>query len=151
MAGRLNRVDKDAERPAAESATAAVTVLWRAALAADLPPGALAGAGAFARTALDDAVWLPLTRASAEHTPALADAEAVAERAAAHPDSPHALRLTARLVAHPTQAWLDEAVCRHARTLLQTAAAGPRDRHPDEIAELRQALVNAGQVDAAHD
>ncbi|MFJ8677306.1 hypothetical protein [Streptomyces sp. NPDC093589] len=94
-------------------------------------------------------MWLPLARASAEHTPALADIEAVAERAAAHPGSPHALRLTAQLVAHPTQVWSDEAVNRHARTLLQAAAARSDDETQDAVEELRQALVNAGQVDAA--
>ncbi|MGW1290196.1 hypothetical protein ACWD4N_42990, partial [Streptomyces sp. NPDC002586] len=134
---------------ATQPATKAVPVLWRAALAAGLPPGALAGAGAFARRAVDDAVWLPLTLASAEHTPALTDAATVAERAAGHSDSRDALLLTARLVACPTQVWAQEAVLRHARTLLQAAAARPSHEHPHAVEELRQALINAGEVDAA--
>ncbi|GGT57382.1 hypothetical protein GCM10010271_71380 [Streptomyces kurssanovii] len=50
---------------------------------------------------MNDAVWLRLTPASAEQSPALGDARAVAERAAAHPDSLDTLFLVAR----PTEAW----------------------------------------------
>ncbi|MEU9409868.1 hypothetical protein AB0E08_29840 [Streptomyces sp. NPDC048281] len=61
--------------------------LWRAALAAGLPPGALAGPGDFADAGGDEDGWLSLMRVSAEHTPALPDADLVAERAARHPSS----------------------------------------------------------------
>ncbi|MER7659701.1 hypothetical protein [Streptomyces albidoflavus] len=60
--------------PDAAERLAAAADLWRAALAAGLPSGALAGAGAFADTGLDEDLWLSLTRASAEHTPALTNA-----------------------------------------------------------------------------
>ncbi|MDX2854431.1 hypothetical protein PV342_39695 [Streptomyces sp. PA03-3a] len=127
---------------------AAATLLWRAALAADLPPGALAGAGAFTTSAVEDTVWLVLTRASADHTPALIGASLIAERAAAHPSSPNALLLAAKLVAHPAGAWPDEGIRRHARALLQAAAALPADERPAETEVLREALVNAGEIDA---
>ncbi|MGW0827365.1 hypothetical protein [Streptomyces sp. NPDC002845] len=138
--------DEPAQATAAPK-TAAATDLWRAALAANLPPGALAGAGTFAAAALDDAVWLPLTRSSAEHSPALTNADLVAERAASHPHSPDALLLAAQLVAYPVQPWQVEAVRRHARTLLDAAAALPEAERPAALQELREALVNAGDVD----
>ncbi|MEU0678190.1 hypothetical protein ABZ330_36125 [Streptomyces sp. NPDC006172] len=122
---------------------------WRAALAAGLPAGALAGAGAFATAAVDDAVWLELTRASAEHSPALADADLVAHRAASHPGREDALLLAALLLTHPAGTWQDEPVRRHARTLLDAAAARPHTERPAAFLELRTALVNAGDVDAA--
>ncbi|MEU2619699.1 hypothetical protein ABZ642_16470 [Streptomyces sp. NPDC007157] len=128
---------------------AAAAGLWRAALAAGLPPGALAGAGGFADAGLDDDLWLSLTRASAEHTPALTDADLVAERAAHHPDSEDALLLAAQLVAHPASAGKDTAVRRHARALLDAAAARPAHEHPAALRALREALVNSGALDAA--
>ncbi|MFJ2915251.1 hypothetical protein ACIO8F_39010 [Streptomyces sp. NPDC087228] len=131
------------------AATGAAATLWRAALAADLPPGALAGAGLFARTDIADDVWLPLARASAEHTPALVDASGVAERAAAHPGAPDALHLVAQLVGHPQQPWHDEGVLHHAHALLRTAQPGTAGEHRDAVEELRRALVEAGEVDAA--
>ncbi|MGW3932323.1 hypothetical protein ACWECC_30110 [Streptomyces microflavus] len=127
----------------------AATELWRAALAADLPAGALAGSGLFARTDLADDVWLPLARASAEHTPALVDASAVAERAAAHPDAPDALHLTAQLVSHPQHPWEDEYVLAHAHALLDAAVPGTAGEHRAAVEELRRALVEAGELDAA--
>ncbi|MEV0598485.1 hypothetical protein AB0I82_04155 [Streptomyces sp. NPDC050315] len=133
-----------ADRPTLE----AVTILWRAALAADLPPGALAGAGAFANTALEDAVWASLTLASAEHTPDLVSISAVAERAAGHPGSPEALLLTAALVGRSGSAWTGAQIRQHARTLLQAAAALPEGERPTETEVLRRALVNAGDIDA---
>jgi hypothetical protein len=87
---------------------------------------------------MDDAVWLRLTPASAEHSPALGDAGAVAECAAA-----------LFLVARPTEAWRQEAVLRHARAMLHAAAARPDHEHPHAAEELRQALINAAEVDAA--
>ncbi|MFF9786368.1 hypothetical protein [Streptomyces nigrescens] len=150
MDGRLNRVDAGAAQPATEPAAAAVTVLWRAALEAGLPPGALAGAGAFARAALDDSVWLSLARRSAEHTPAQTEAGLLAERAASHPRSPDALLLAAYLLTRPAPApWYDAEVRWHARTLLQAAAALPAADRPAETGQLRQALVEAGEVDIA--
>jgi hypothetical protein len=135
--------------PAAAGRVEAAVVLWRAALTAGLPAGALAGAGAFADAAVDEAVWLELMRASAEHTPVLTDADLVAERATAHPGREDALLLAAQLVTHPTGTWRDDAVRRHARALLDASAAGPGAEHPDALQELRTALVNAGDVDAA--
>lgn len=113
------------------------------------PSGALAGAGAFADTGLDEDLWLSLTRASAEHTPTLMDADLVAERAARHPDSEDALLLTAQLITHLTGAGQDAAGRRHARTLLDAAAARPADEHPAALRALREALVNSGDIDAA--
>lgn len=136
---------------AARTALDAATTWWTAALDAGLPPGALAGAGALADVALPDEVWLPLARASAEHTPAQDGADRVAERAATHPASADAVALAAHLLTRPAPAaWYDVEVRRHARALLQAAAALPGHEHPDAVEELRQALINAGEVDAAH-
>lgn len=136
--------------PPAEQARARAAVdLWRAALAAGLPAGALAGAGAFAETALDEPVWLELTRSSAEHSPALIRADLVAERAAAHPGSQDALLLAVLLVTHTPGTWTDTAVRGHARTLLDATAAMPAAERPPAWQGLREALVNAGDVDAA--
>lgn len=89
-----------ASRPATGEELTALTVVWQAALTVGPLPGALAGAGYFAYLPFDDAVWLPLARASAErtapHTPCPA-----AERAAGHPGDRDALLLTARLVDRP--------------------------------------------------
>jgi hypothetical protein len=126
-----------------------VVVLWRAALAAGLPSGALAGAGALADAAVEKAVWLELMTASAGHSPPLTDADLVAERAAAHPDVEDALLLAAQLVAHPAGTWRDAAVRRHACTPLGTATAEPRGEHTDAVSELRTALVNASDLGAA--
>ncbi|MFI9419080.1 hypothetical protein [Streptomyces werraensis] len=124
--------------------------LWRAALAADLPEGALAGAGTFAQASINDTVWLDLTLASARHTPALRDTEHIAERSAHHVDKPAAAQLTALLVAHPsTDPWRDATVRQHARTLL--AAMGQRPPDPQlaqPTQELRNALITAGDIDA---
>ncbi|MGQ4364257.1 hypothetical protein [Streptomyces sp. SAS_272] len=128
---------------------AAAADQWRAALAAGLPPGALAGAGAFADAGLDENLWLSLMRASAEHTPALTDADLVAERAARHPDSEDALLLTAQMVTHPATTGQNAALRRHARALLDAATALPQDERPSEVQKLRRALVNAGDIDAA--
>ncbi|MFE2046381.1 hypothetical protein ACFXAZ_36765 [Streptomyces sp. NPDC059477] len=124
-------------------------VLWRAALAARLPAVALAGAGGFAGTAVDEAVWLELTRSSAGHSPALTDADLVAERAAAHPGSEDALLLAAVLVTQAPGTWREAAVRRHARALLDATAALPAAGRPAARQELRTALVNAGDVGAA--
>ncbi|MET8582215.1 hypothetical protein ABZX39_15190 [Streptomyces collinus] len=100
--------------PDASGRLAAAADLWRAALAAGLPPGALAGAGAFADVGLDEDLWLSLMRASAEHTPTLTDADLVAERAAHHPDSEDALHLTAQMLTHPAGTGQNAAVRCHA-------------------------------------
>ncbi|WP_331730248.1 hypothetical protein [Streptomyces sp. NBC_01174] len=141
-------ITRIAARPATASELAAVTTVWRAALTADLPPGALAGAGYFADLALDDQVWLPLARASAEHTSPHTPAVA-AWRAAAHPGDRDALLLTTRLVARPSDLWGARDVLRPARALLQAAEAVACHPHPDAVAQLREALINAGELDAA--
>ncbi|MET8631787.1 hypothetical protein [Streptomyces sp. NPDC004680] len=135
--------------PAAAAQVDAAVVLWRAALAAGLPVGALAGAGAFADAAVDDAVWLELTRASAEHSPPLTDADMVAERAAGYPGNEGALLLAAQLVAHPAGTWPDAAVRRHARLLLDSTTTLPQTARTASTQKLRTALVNAGDIDAA--
>ncbi|MEV7060905.1 hypothetical protein AB0N95_36310 [Streptomyces microflavus] len=135
-------------RPATPSELAAVTVVWRAALAADLPPGALGGAGYFADLDLDDAVWLPLARASAEHTPQPSPS-VVAWRAAAHFGDRDALVLTTRLLTHPAPRWRTQDVLRPARALLQAAETMTDHPHIDPVLRLREALINTGEVDAA--
>jgi hypothetical protein len=136
-------------RPADRTAVDTEQVWWTAALDADLPPGALAGAGHFA-AALPDQVWLPLARRSAAHTPAQEDAGRVAERAAAHPREPDALLLAAHLLTRPSPVGAYDDVRCHARALLQTAEALPAPDRPAEAAQLRRALVEAGDVDLAH-
>ncbi|WP_311315074.1 hypothetical protein [Streptomyces naphthomycinicus] len=124
-------------------------VWWTAALEAGLPPGALAGAGEFA-AALPDEVWLPLARRSAAHTPAQKDAGRVAARAAAHPDSSDALLLAVHLLTRPApESAYDGDVRCHARALLQAAEALPTPDRPAETAQLRRALLEAGEVDLA--
>lgn len=135
-------------QPPTGTELAAVTTLWRAALAADLPPGALAGAGYFAHLPLDDDVWLPLARASAEHTPPDSP-DTAAERAATHPDSQDALVLTALLVARPTDPWAAHTVLPHAHTLFRDAVRADSHAHPDAVVRLREALINAGELDLA--
>ncbi|MFC8704902.1 hypothetical protein ACFUIV_22325 [Streptomyces anulatus] len=135
--------------PAEQARTRAAVDLWRAALAAGLPTGALAGVGAFADAAVDEPVWLELTRSSAEHSPALSHADLVAERAAAHPGSQDALLLAELLVTHAPGTWTDTAVRGHARTLLDATAAMPAPERPPAWQGLRRALVNAGDVAAA--
>ncbi|WP_329309500.1 hypothetical protein [Streptomyces microflavus] len=125
-----------------------MTVVWRAALAADLPPGALGGAGYFADLDLDDAVWLPLARASAEHTPQPSPS-VVAWRAAAHFGDRDALVLTTRLLTHPAPRWRTQDVLRPARALLQAAETMTDHPHIDPVLRLREALINTGEVDAA--
>lgn len=136
-------------RPADRTAVGTEQEWWTAALEAGLPPGALAGAGRFA-AALPDEVWLPLARRSAAHTPAQEDAGRVAERAAAHPREPDALLLAAHLLTRPApEAAYDGDVRRHARALLQAAEALPAPVPPAAAAQLRRALVEAGEVDLA--
>ncbi|MFI5924034.1 hypothetical protein ACIA8M_36630 [Streptomyces anulatus] len=116
--------------PAARTASDTEQVWWSAALDADLPAGALAGAGHFA-TAFSDTVWLPLARRSAAHTPAQENAGQVAERAASHPQDPNALLLTTHLLTGPTPTGgHDPDVRRHARTLLHAAETLPAVRRP---------------------
>jgi hypothetical protein len=139
-----------AHRTAAAPDTTAAVQLWRAALTADLPEGALAGAGTFTLTRLDDTLWLDLTLASVRHTPALRDTDHIAGRSAHHPGKPAAAQLTALLVAHPsTDPWRDANVREHARTLL--AAIGQRPPDPElaqPAQQLRNALIIAGDIDA---
>ncbi|MFR9793768.1 hypothetical protein ACL07V_34770 [Streptomyces sp. MB22_4] len=148
IASRTPRTDGPLP-PHASSRLAAAADLWRAALTADLPPGALAGAGAFANAGLDEDVWLSLMRASAEHTPTLTDTDLVAIRAARHPDSEDALHLTAQMLTQPAETGQNAVVRRYARALLDAATAQPQDERPSEVQKLRTALVNAGDVDAA--
>ncbi|MFF8994501.1 hypothetical protein ACF09H_32175 [Streptomyces sp. NPDC014983] len=136
-------------RPVDRTAVDTERVWWTAALEAGLPPGALAGAGRFA-AALPDEVWLPLARRSAAHTPAQEDAGRVAERAAAHPRARDALLLAAHLLTRPaSEGAYDGDVRRHARTLLRAAEVLPAPERPAETAQLRRALVEAGEVDLA--
>jgi hypothetical protein len=135
--------------PATRTTTDIAHVWWKAALEAGLPPGALAGAGHFATT-LPDEVWLPLARRRAEHTPAQDNADKVAERAAGHPRSPDALLLAAHLLTRPApDPAYDADVRRHARALLQAAAALAEHQRPAQAEQLRRALVEAGEVDLA--
>ncbi|MFJ8078865.1 hypothetical protein ACIQ7Q_34245 [Streptomyces sp. NPDC096176] len=139
-----------AELAPGRSAADTATEWWTAALEAGLPPGALAGAGHFSHT-LTDEVWLPLARRSAEHTPHQIGAGDVAARAAAHPNNPDALLLLAHLLApSPAGPWPAPEVRRNARTLLQAALALPAAARPTDAAgELRRALIDAGEIDAA--
>ncbi|MEE1759658.1 hypothetical protein [Streptomyces sp. SP18BB07] len=131
-------------------ATDAAVQLWRAALSAGMPPGAMVGAGTFSLTAIDEATWLDLTLASARHTPALRNTDHIAERAAHHPGKPEAAHLVALLVAHPsTDPWRDATVRQHARSLLTAIAQlppAPEAERPTQ--ELRDALITAGDIDA---
>lgn len=113
-----------------------------------LPPGALAGAGYFAHLPLDDEVWLPLARASAEHTPPDSP-DTAAERAATHPDSQDARVLTALLVAWPTDTWAAHTVLPHAHALFRDAVRADGHAYSDAVARLREALINAGELDLA--
>ncbi|MGW4268705.1 hypothetical protein [Streptomyces californicus] len=136
--------------PAARTAVAAAARWWTAALDAGLPPGALAAAGDFADTALDDTVWLARARRSAAHTPAQTCASDIAERAAAHPREDDALLLAAHLLTRPApDPWHDVEVRAHARTLLLAAEALPAPDRPAGAERLRRALVEAGEVDLA--
>ncbi|MFI7089635.1 hypothetical protein ACIBUR_39375 [Streptomyces anulatus] len=136
--------------PAERARAGAAVALWRAELAAPaLPAGALAGTGAFADAAVEEDVWFELVRASAGHSPGLTDADLVAERAAAHPGRSEALLLAAALVAQEHGPGRSAAVRRHARALLDAADALPGDRSPDGLQELREALIDAGDVGAA--
>ncbi|MFE1907395.1 hypothetical protein ACFW96_27530 [Streptomyces gardneri] len=125
--------------------------LWQHALAASLPPGALAGAGAFAALDIDDTTWLTLTLTSARHTPQLTSTKDVAQRAAAHLGKEDAAQIAALLVLNPSpEPWEDAAVRTHARRLLTDAGNLPDGQRPDAaLQELREALVTAGDV-AAH-
>ncbi len=148
LAGATGTGDDSAEGVAAVSglleAIAAGTPHTRA--PGPLPP---AGAGAFADAAVDEAMWLELVRSGAEHSPALTDADLVAGRAAAHPGRPDALLFAAVLVSQTPGTWREVAVRRHARALLEAAAVLPGADRPHAWRELRAALVNAGDVDAA--
>ncbi|WP_282108082.1 hypothetical protein [Streptomyces sp. RK31] len=135
--------------PADRTAADTEQVWWTAALDADLPPGALAGAGDFA-AALPHDMWLPLARRSAAHTSAQNGASRVAERAAAHPREPDALLLAAHLLTRPApEGAHDGDIRRHARALLQAAETLPAPDRPSEAAQLRRALIEAGEVDLA--
>ncbi|MEU1168227.1 hypothetical protein ABZ372_51860 [Streptomyces sp. NPDC005921] len=102
-------------------------------------------AGEFADAGLDeDGVAVP-DAGERRAPPALADAE----RAAGHPGSEDALLPPAQLVTHLAGTRRDAVVRRYARALLKAAAAQPADEHPDALRVLRQALVNAGDIDAA--
>ncbi|MFF1790552.1 hypothetical protein ACFVX9_29315 [Kitasatospora sp. NPDC058243] len=75
--------------------------LWRDVLGLDLPDdaGHLRGAGKFVYAqALDDTVWLEMTALTVEQTAAVSAADAVARRAAQHPDAETAHRIVAALL-----------------------------------------------------
>ncbi|MFE0775388.1 hypothetical protein [Streptomyces sp. NPDC058861] len=143
------RTDDEAENTAARAFEDIAHTWWAAALQAGLPPGTLAAAGHFASSALPDDMWLPLARRSAENTPAQHYADKAAERAAAHPRSPDALILAARLLTRPADPAYGTGVRRHARALLQAAEALPETERPAQTEDLRRALVEAGEVDLA--
>ncbi|MFF7764144.1 hypothetical protein [Streptomyces griseorubiginosus] len=151
VAARTPRAGSVALLPATTALVGAATAVWRAAVAAGLPAGALEGTGAFADAAIDDVLWLELARASAEQSTAsaLVDADLVAERAAGHPGSSDALLLAALLVSHPGGMWRHDAVRRHARALLDAAAPLVEGERLAALEKLRTALVNSGDVDAA--
>ncbi|MFE5374017.1 hypothetical protein [Streptomyces mirabilis] len=150
IAARTPHTGDDGPLPPAEQTRVGSAVdLWRAALAAGLPAGALAGVGAFADAAVEETVWLELMPASAEHSPALTDADLVADRAATHPDRADALLLAALLVAQAPGTWRETAVRRNARALLDAATALPPGERLRGVQELRTVLVNAGDVGAA--
>ncbi|MFD7451760.1 hypothetical protein [Kitasatospora sp. NPDC059827] len=138
---------------AATSATVhtAAQTLWRAALAATTPPGALAGAGAFATTTVvPDDTWLTLTLGTTRRTPILTDPDHIAERCAHHPNHRGALRLMAHLLAHPGTPWQDHTVRLQARRLLAAAEALPPGNGQGNLVDaLRAALINAGDLDAS--
>ncbi|MFI1530673.1 hypothetical protein [Streptomyces griseus] len=137
-------------RPVCRTSVDTEQIWWTAALEAGLPPGALAGAGDFAAS-LSDEVWLPLARRSAAHTPAQEDAGRIAERAAAHPREPDALLLAVNLLTRPAPDGAQDSDVRlHARALLRAAEALPASNRPAQVAQLRRALVEAGEVDLAH-
>ncbi|MFE6274093.1 hypothetical protein ACFVQ9_35490 [Streptomyces goshikiensis] len=136
-------------RQAEQAQVRAALALWRAALNAGLPAGALAGAGAFADAAFDEEEWLQLMRSSADHSPALEHPDLVAERAAGGPGNQDALLLAAVLVTHPSGTWTHQVVLGQARALLDTVAALPAAERPSAWEELRTVLVNAGDIAAA--
>ncbi|MFB7258659.1 hypothetical protein [Streptomyces nojiriensis] len=87
-----------------------------------------------------------LARAAAEpppHDPASCLARARGPR------RPGRTRLIAHLVAGPAGFWGARDVLRPARVLLQAAQAVPGHPHADAVAQLREALINAGEVDVA--
>ncbi|MEU5137020.1 hypothetical protein [Streptomyces californicus] len=136
-------------RPVCRTSVDTEQIWWTAALEAGLPPGALAGAGDFAAS-LPNEVWLPLARRSAAHTPAQTGAGRIAERAAAHPREPDALLLAVHLLTRPApEGAYDRDVRLHARALLKAAEVLPAPDRPAEVAQLRRALVEAGEVDLA--
>ncbi|MFH0246340.1 hypothetical protein ACGRHY_28865 [Streptomyces sp. HK10] len=138
-------------RAADPDTTAAAVEVWRAAVGAGLPAGALAGAGAFAAAdSLDDDTWLGLTLISARHTSALRGADQVARRAAHRPQDPRAAQIAAVLVARPSvDPWRDATVRDQARQLLAAAGRLPSTQRPVEaLEELRGALITAGDIDA---
>ncbi|MFJ4152835.1 hypothetical protein ACIP10_35400 [Streptomyces galbus] len=58
--------------------------------------------------------------------------------------------LTARLVARPADVWDPPTVLPHACSLHQATAAALTDpAHTDAVTQLRDALINAGEVDIA--
>jgi hypothetical protein len=66
---RRLRIDDAAGNLAADAREGVARVWWTAALETGLPPGALAAAGCFIRSALPEEVRLPLARRSAEPKP----------------------------------------------------------------------------------
>ncbi|MFF2819584.1 hypothetical protein ACFVT9_29195 [Kitasatospora cineracea] len=104
----VSRLLGAAERILPHTATAAdmpffdrAVALWREVLDLDLPAdsGHLYGAGKFVYAqAFDNAVWLELTALTVARTAAISNPDAVARRAARHPDSQDAHRILAALV-----------------------------------------------------
>jgi hypothetical protein len=128
---------------------------WRAALAAALPAGSLYGAGAFAHCdVLDDLEWLDLTWQTLEADTDLDSPQKIAERAARYPDSPKALRVVTQLL-RPAAALKDEPGQLYRGLAIEHSALtmyhASNDKDAEELAALREALIEAGHVDLAFD
>ncbi|WP_331740798.1 hypothetical protein [Streptomyces sp. NBC_01006] len=134
---------------AREDITANGIELWKAALGCALPPGALAGAGAFAATDIDDNIWLNLTLTSLERTPVLGDPDDIAQRVAELPDHEAAYAIAALLVRHPSaDPWRDSTVRERARHLLSVSRGTNGTQLSAARDGLREALILAGDLSA---
>ncbi|WP_461086578.1 hypothetical protein [Streptomyces deserti] len=121
--------------------------LWRSALEAPLEPAALSGAGRFAYADhLDDAAWLELTARTVARQPDLEAPDAIAERAARHPDSADALLIAAAMLGVDVDSFHWQEIQRHAARLFAQSTAQGTAEHE----QLRTALINAGAIEAAY-
>ncbi|MDW4918801.1 hypothetical protein [Streptomyces californicus] len=65
------------------------------------------------------------------------------------PRQPERPVLTALLVAWPTDTWAAHTVLPHAHALFRDAVRADGHAYPDAVARLREALINAGELDLA--